>query len=77
MPDYVAPSHLAGSRTGAASSTRAPVSHSQTNVVNDGQAVIDLLNQPATEDVDSEFMMTSPFYDNQHAELGRRGLFFE
>jgi len=78
MPDYIPPSDLTGSQPGAHVFTQTPISErSRIHTANDGQAVVDLLNQPATEDVDSEFMMTSPFYDNQHAELGRRGLFFE
>jgi len=45
----------------------------------DGQDVVDLLNGPTMmeQDPDPETLMTSPFYDNQHAELGRRGLFYE
>lgn len=39
------------------------------------------LDQKSIADVsvctDPEYMMTSPFYDNQHAELGRRSLFAE
>ncbi|KAG8626174.1 hypothetical protein KVT40_006575 [Elsinoe batatas] len=43
----------------------------------DGEDVVRMLDEPGTIDQDPEFMMTSPFYDNQHAELGRRGLFNE
>ncbi|KAF2223000.1 hypothetical protein BDZ85DRAFT_262787 [Elsinoe ampelina] len=43
----------------------------------DGDDVVRMLDEPGTIDQDPEFMMTSPFYDNQHAELGRRGLFNE
>ncbi|GAB7339007.1 hypothetical protein MBLNU457_5673t1 [Dothideomycetes sp. NU457] len=41
----------------------------------DGQDVIDLLSAPSTIDQEPEVVETAPFYDNQHAELGRRGLF--
>jgi len=41
----------------------------------DGQDVVDLLNGPSTINQEPEAVETTPFYDNQHAELGRRGLF--
>ena len=67
-PDYVPPLTTAQTQ---------PVEQARSRVMNDGQEVVDLLSQPPIHDEDSEFMMTSPFYDNEHAELGRRGLFYE
>lgn len=40
----------------------------------DGEDVVRLLDEPSTLDQDPEYTMISPFYDNQHAELGRQGL---
>jgi len=79
-PDYIPPPaarqwHMADNSNQSSAETN----DVRQQAARDGQDVVDLLDGPTMmeQDPDPETLMTSPFYDNQHAELGRRGLFYE